>query len=277
MGRGSGAGHRAGSTTRARRERPAGREPRKRPLEERRTLERLLSRLGLCSRTEAAALVRAGRVRVNGRVQRDPDAWVAATGARLELDGARVAAAAPLYLCLNKPKGYLTSRGDPRGRRTVYDLLGDQAGWVGPVGRLDRDTSGLLLLTNDTELAERVTNPDHGLPKRYRVTTKARVGPEELERLRRGPRLDDGPTRPAEARLVGHRGPTSVVELVVHEGRKRQVRRMFAAVGRPVKELRRVALGPLELGELGSGRWRALSADEVRALRAAVGLPLRGA
>jgi pseudouridine synthase len=234
-----------------------------------RTLDRLLSRHGLCSRTVAAELVRAGRVRVDGRLVRSPERWVDAERERVELDGRPLAAAAPLHLCLNKPKGYLTSFGDPRGRRTVYDLLGDVPAWVAPVGRLDRDTSGLLLLTNDTDLAERVLNPERGVVKRYRVTTKARVGEAELARLCAGVRLDDGPTRPAEARLVGHRGPTSVVELALHEGRKRQVRRMFVAVGRPVKELRRVAVGPVELGELPSGRWRALTASELRALRAA--------
>lgn len=241
-------------------------------LGERRTLDRLLSRLGLCSRTAAAGLVRAGRVRVAGRVVREPATWVDPARERVELDGRPLAAAAPLFVLLNKPKGYLTSLGDPRGRRTVYDLLAQVPAWVGPVGRLDRDTSGLLLLTNDTELAERVTNPAFGLVKRYRVTTRTRIGEEELARLRRGVVLDDGPTRPAEARFVGHRGPTSVVELAIHEGRKRQVRRMFSAVGRPVKELRRVAIGPLELGSLPSGTWRALTEAELGALREAVGL-----
>lgn len=239
---------------------------------ERRTLDRLLSRLGLCSRGVAAELVRAGRVRVAGRVVREPATWVDAARERVELDGRPLAAAAPLFVLLNKPKGYLTSLGDPRGRRTVYDLLADVPAWVGPVGRLDRDTSGLLLLTNDTDLAERVTNPAFGLVKRYRATTRARIAEEELARLRAGVELDDGPTRPAEARLVGHRGPTSVVELAIHEGRKRQVRRMFSAVGRPLRELRRVAIGPLELGTLASGAWRPLTPRERTSLREAVGL-----
>jgi 23S rRNA pseudouridine2605 synthase len=239
-------------------------------LPERRTLDRLLSRLGLCSRTEAVALVRAGRVRVQGRVTRNPETWVDPELDEIELDGRPVSAARPLHLLLNKPKGFLTSFGDPGGRRTVYALLADVQAWVFPVGRLDRDTSGLLLLTNDTELAERVTNPAFGLVKRYRVTTKARVEHEHLTRLAAGLELDDGPTRPARAALVGHRGPTSVVELEIHEGKKRQVRRMFLAVGRPVKELKRVAIGPLELGTLASGAWRALTAAELRALRAAL-------
>jgi pseudouridine synthase len=237
----------------------------------RRTLDRLLSRLGLCSRTVAAELVRAGRVRVDGRTVRRADAWVDPRRERIELDGRALCAAEPLHLVLHKPKGYLTSFGDPRGRRTVYDLLGGVRAWVFPVGRLDRDTSGLLLLTNDTELAERVTNPEFGVGKRYRATTKRRIGATQLDALRRGLELDDGLTAPARATLVGHRGPTSVVELEIREGRKRQVRRMFLALGRPLAELRRVALGPLELGALASGRWRALAPAELRALRRACG------
>lgn len=236
---------------------------------ERRTLDRLLSRLGLCSRTVAAELVRAGRVRVDGRIVRTPETWVDAERERVELDGRPVSAARPLVLCLNKPKGFLTSFGDPRARRTVYDLLKDVPTWVVPVGRLDRDTSGLLLLTNDTDLAERVTNPERGVPKRYRATTKARIEPAQLAALEAGLELDDGPTRPARATLIGHRGPTSVVELEIHEGRNRQVRRMFLALGRPLKELRRTAVGPIELGTLASGCWRPLRPAELRALRTA--------
>jgi 23S rRNA pseudouridine2605 synthase len=239
----------------------------------RRTLDRLLSSLGLCSRGTARRWIAAGRVSVDGRVVRRADAWVDLEAQRVELEGRPIEAERRTYLVLNKPKGYLTSLGDPRGGRTVYELLGDVPAWVFPVGRLDRDTSGLLLFTNDTELGESVTNPGSGLFKRYRATTKARVGEEELERLRRGVVLADGPTLPARAELVGHRGPTSVVELEIHEGRNRQVRRMFQAVGRPLKELRRVAIGPLELGGLPSGRWRELRSGELRALRAALDTP----
>jgi len=236
-----------------------------------RTLDRLLSHLGLCSRGVAQRLIQEGRLSVNGRPARSAETWVDPERDEIVLDGRPVRAARPLHVLLNKPKGFLTSFGDPRGRRTVYDLLEGVPAWVFPVGRLDRDTSGLLLLTNDTELGERVTNPEFGLTKRYRVTTKARVGEEDLARLRQGLDLDDGPTRPARATLVGHRGPTSVVELEIEEGRKRQVRRMFLALEKPVKELRRVAIGPLELGSLPSGSWRALTADERRALHASVG------
>ena len=236
---------------------------------ERRTLDRLLSRAGLCSRGEAVRWIEAGRVRVNGRTLRKAETWVDAERDAVTLAGRPLHGARALHVVLNKPKGFLTSCGDPRGRRTVYDLLDDLPAWVFPVGRLDRDTSGLLLLTNDTELGARVTDPASGLEKRYRVITKTRVTEAELARLEEGVTLADGPTRPARARLVGHRGPTSVVELAITEGKNRQVRRMFLALGRPVKELRRVAIGPLELGTLASGRWRALTRAELATLRTA--------
>jgi len=238
-------------------------------LSERRTLERLLSRLGLCSRSTALRLIQQGRVSVDGRVERSLERWVDPVRERVTLDGRALRAAERLTLCLNKPRGVLTSFGDPEGRRTVYDLLADLPVWVFPVGRLDRDTSGLLLLTNDSDFAEGITNPVHGIPKRYRAVVSPAVGEPELEALRRGLLLTDGPTLPARAALVGRRGPNSVVELEIVEGRNRQVRRMFRALGRSVRELRREGVGPVLLGELPSGRTRPLSAEERRALELA--------
>lgn len=233
---------------------------------ERRTLDRLLSRLGLCSRTVAAELVRAGRVRVAGRVVRAPETWVEDDGRDVTLDGRAVRAARGMYLALHKPKGFLTSFGDPEGRRTVYDLLADLDSWVSPVGRLDRDTTGLLLMTNDTGFAAHVTGPEHAVPKTYRAAVAPRIEDAALEPLRAGLVLDDGPTRPATVTLVGHRGPTTVVELTITEGRNRQVRRMFRALGHRVRELRRTAIGPVTLDGLSSGTWRPLDAAEVLAL-----------
>lgn len=232
----------------------------------RRTLDRLISRAGLGSRGSAAEWIRAGRVKVNGRVVRVVEAWVDPERDAVELDGRALVAAERLYVALNKPKGYLTSYGDPRERRTVYALLEDLPAWVFPVGRLDKETSGLLLLTNDSDFAEHVTNPETGPGKRYRATTRRRIEAEALAALAAGPVLEDGPTAPSEVELVGHRGPTSVVELTLHEGRNREVRRMFLAVGAPLKELRRVSVGVVELGELASGKWRHLRAAEVRAV-----------
>ena len=232
----------------------------------RRTLDRLLSRAGLGSRATAAEWIRAGRVRINGRVARGVETWVDPERDAVELDGRALVAAERLYLVLNKPKGYLTSFGNPRERRTVYALLGELPAWIFPVGRLDKETSGLLLLSNDSDFAEHVTNPETGPGKRYRATTRRRITPEALAALAAGPVLDDGPTAPSEVAVVGHRGPTSVVELTLHEGRNREVRRMFLAVGAPLKELRRTGIGALELGSLASGKWRYLTKGEVRGL-----------
>ena len=233
---------------------------------QRRTLDRLFSRLGLCSRAVAAELVQAGRVRVNGRIVRTPGTWIDPERDRITLDGRPLRPAERLYLCLNKPKGFLTSFGDPRNRRTVYDLFAHLPAWVFPVGRLDKDTSGLLLLTNDSDFAEHVTNPVSGIQKRYRATVSPRLEDEELEPLRRGIELEDGPTLPARAALLAQHGPASLVELELHEGKNRQVRRMFRALGRRVRELRRLAIGPVELGRLPSGALRALTRAERAAL-----------
>jgi 23S rRNA pseudouridine2605 synthase len=235
------------------------------------TLERTLSRLGIGSRTQAEGWILAGRVTVDGRVCRDPARWVDADRQALGLDGRPLTRAEPLTLRLFKPKGLLTSFGDPQGRPTVYDLLGDCPAWVFPVGRLDQDTSGLLLLTNQTDLAEAITNPASELWKRYRVRTRAPLEDRDLERLRQGVLLDDGPTRPARAEWVHRYRGYSVIDLSISEGRNRQVRRMLRALDNGVRELRRMAIGPLELGEQRSGTWRPVSAAELVDLRRALG------
>jgi pseudouridine synthase len=235
------------------------------------TLERTLSRLGIGSRTQAEGWIRAGRVSVDGRVCRDPARWVDPQRHTLLLDGRPLTRAEPLTLRLFKPKGLLTSFGDPQGRPTVYDLLADCPAWVFPVGRLDQDTSGLLLLTNQTDLAEAITNPASQLWKRYRVRTRAPLEEADLERLRQGMLLDDGPTRPARAEGVHRYRGYSVIDLSICEGRNRQVRRMFRALGNGVRELRRMAIGPLELGDQRSGTWRRVTPGELAELRRALG------
>ncbi len=236
-----------------------------------RTLDRALSVLGLCSRGVAREWITAGRVGVDGRVVRDPGHWVDLARSVVRVDGKPVAAAERLYLALHKPRGYVTSLGDPAGRPTVYALLATVPAWVGPVGRLDLDTSGLLLFTNDTALAERVTSPAGKLPKVYQVRARPALSDEALERLRRGVRLDDGPARPAEARLLRRYSGYCVVELTLTEGRNRQVRRMLRAVGSKVERLKRVAIGPITLAGLASGRWRWLTDGEL----ALLGVPRR--
>ncbi|HVS19711.1 MAG TPA: pseudouridine synthase, partial [Planctomycetota bacterium] len=233
---------------------------------ERRTLDRYLSRSGVGSRAQAQAWIAAGRVRVDGRVQRDPEAWIDPRQARVTLDGVPVKPLAPLHLLLHKPVGYVTTRSDPEGRRTVYDLLGEQPRWVAPVGRLDRDTSGLLLFTNDSDLADRVTDPREHLPKTYVVGTRAALDEAQLDCLRAGVELADGPTRPAEVRRLPARDGRERIELVLREGRNRQVRRMLEAVGSRVATLERTAIGPLTLGGLASGAWRALARTELARL-----------
>ncbi len=234
---------------------------------QRRTLERMISRLGLCSRASAREFVLAGRVTLDGRVVRDPDLWLRAAGARLELDGRVLSAAEAVYLALHKPKGYLTTSSDPKQRKTVYDLLEGQATWVAPVGRLDQDTSGLLLFSNDSDWASGITAPESELEKRYRVRAAPSIGPAAIADLERGVVLDDGPTRPAFVSEFRDYNGYCVFELAITEGRNRQVRRMLAAVGSKVQELRRVAIGPVELGDLPSGKLRPLTKTEVRRLR----------
>ncbi|MGH9658845.1 MAG: pseudouridine synthase [Bryobacteraceae bacterium] len=232
----------------------------------RKTLERVLSRAGAGSRTEARSWIGAGRVRVNGRAVKTPDHWVDPERDQVTLDGKPLRAARKIYLLLYKPKGYLTTYKDPAGRPTVYDLLEGVDGFVSPVGRLDLDTSGLLILTNDTEFAERLTNPDYKVPKTYQLKCSVRLGDEQLEQLRRGVALSDGPTRPAVVARLRDSEKYSVLEMTITEGRNRQVRRMIEAVGGKVLKLVRTAIGPIRIGELPIGRHRALSPAEIRSL-----------
>jgi pseudouridine synthase len=232
------------------------------------TLERILSKAGVGSRTEARAWIAAGRVRVDGRVVGDPDTWLEPERARVTLDGRPVRAAAPVYLLLHKPTGYLTTRRDPQGRRTIYDLLPPEQRKLVPVGRLDLDSSGLLLLTNDTAFAERVTNPDSKVPKTYEVKAVGHLSDAQLLALARGVELRDGPTRPAAVRRLREPGGRTVLEITLSEGRNRQVRRMLEAVGSKVSTLRRVAIGALALGDLPPGAARPLRPAEVRDLLA---------
>jgi 23S rRNA pseudouridine2605 synthase len=234
---------------------------------ERKTIDRALSRLGICSRTEAAELVRAGRVRVDGVVVRDPARWVRFGIQRIEVDRERATPRAKLYLALHKPVGCVTTRRDPDGRKTVYDLLGDVAQWIAPIGRLDRDTSGLLLFTNDTDFAARLLDPASKVAKRYRVEARGRLDDDALERLRRGVELSDGPTLPARVTLLRRSKERTIFELAIVEGRNRQVRRMVECVESKVLKLARVAIGGLELGALAPGAHRELGAREVDSFR----------
>jgi len=230
------------------------------------TLERVLSKAGAGSRTQARSWIHARRVAVNGRITENPDQWIEFGKDRVTIDGQPLDRAEPLYLLLYKPKGYLTTFQDPEGRPTVYDLLRDVKTFVSPVGRLDLDTSGLLLMTNDTQLAERLTNPEHHVPKTYLVKAATILSDEQLEQLRQGVTLADGPTRPARVNRVRD-GAKSFIEITITEGRNRQVRRMLEAIGSRVLKLVRTRIGPLNIGALPIGQHRPLTADELKSLR----------
>jgi 23S rRNA pseudouridine2605 synthase len=238
--------------------------PAKRPLK---TLERVISKAGLGSRTDARSWISTGKVLVNGKLVQNPDHWVDMDRDRITFDGKPLRAAAKVYILLYKPKGYLTTWRDPEGRPTVYDLTRDAGTWLSPVGRLDLDTSGLLLMTNDNGFAERITNPDHKIPKTYQVKASTLLTDEQLEQLRQGVDLDDGPTRPAIVKRLRDGPKHTFVEMTITEGRNRQVRRMIEAVGSKVSKLVRTAIGPIHIGDLPIGKWRELTDEERRSLR----------
>ena len=231
------------------------------------TLDRVLSKAGAGSRVDAAGWVRAGRVKVNGRVVHDPDRWIDMDRDRVQLDGRRLRVRERVYLLLYKPAGYLTTYRDPQGRPTVYDLIAEVGTFVSPVGRLDLDTSGLLVLTNDTQFAERLTNPDFHVPKTYLVKASTLLSEDQLHRLREGLVLADGPTRPATVTRVRDSGKYTHFEITLTEGRNRQVRRMVEALGATVLKLVRVKIGSVRIGSLPIGRWRPLTEAEVSGLR----------
>lgn len=239
------------------------REPAQRPLK---TLERVLSKAGLGSRTEARSWIGAGRVRVNGKPIQNPDHWVDLERDRVTLDGKPLRAGKMIYILLYKPKGYLTTHKDPEGRPTVYDLIQKLSAWVFPVGRLDLDTSGLLLLTNDTRFGERLTNPEYKIPKTYQVKSSTLLSDEQIEQLRSGVILTDGPSRPANVTRLRDTGKYTHLEITITEGRNRQVRRMLEAVDSKALKLVRTAIGPIRIGDLRIGTYRDLSASEIASL-----------
>jgi 23S rRNA pseudouridine2605 synthase len=243
---------------------PGSEGTRKRPLK---TLERVLSKAGIGSRVEARSWIHAGRVKVNGRLLRDPDHWVDMERDRVQFDGKPLAARERIYLLLYKPTGYLTTYKDPQGRATVYDLIADVGTFLSPVGRLDLDTSGLLLMTNDNQFAERVTNPESHVPKTYLVKASLLLSDAELDRLRDGVELADGPTRPAVVTRVRDSAKYTHFEITLTEGRNRQVRRMVEALGASVLKLVRVRVGGISIGKLPIGKWRLLTRSEVSSLR----------
>lgn len=231
-------------------------------------LQKLLARAGVASRRAAESLILEGRVTVDGAVvttlgtQADPET------AEIAVDGVVLRFEAEFsYFLLNKPKGVLSSCDDPRGRKTVLAYVPLVPG-LHPVGRLDADTTGLIVLTNDGGFTQALAHPRHGMPKTYLAEVEGRPGPAAIAALRQGIELEDGPTRPAAVRVLERRRETTVLELTIKEGRNRQVRRMTEAVGHPVRSLARVAIGPLADPALPPGQFRPLSPEEVARLRA---------
>lgn len=231
------------------------------------TLDRVLSKSGLGSRTEARNWIGTGRVRVNGKLIQTPDHWVDLDQDKVTFDGKPVTEAERRYVLLYKPKGYLTTYRDPEGRPTVYDLIAGIDQFVGTVGRLDLDTSGLLLLTNDNQLAESLTNPEHKIPKTYLVKASTLLTDHQLQQLATGIELSDGITRPAQVRRIRDSEKYTFLELTITEGRNRQVRRMLEALGSKVLKLVRTDIGPLTLEGLRIGGWRNLTPQEVTMLK----------
>jgi len=232
-------------------------------------LARALSKLGYCSRSEAARLIRAGRVRLNRALRRDPEAPVRLGQDRIEVSGQAIEDGPKIYLMMNKPRGLVTTASDEKGRETVYSILSktcEPLPWVAPVGRLDQASEGLLLLTNDSEWGARVAAPATHLEKTYHVQIARRVDEAFLRRLVRGIETDGESLRAARCRLLRSGEKNCWLEIVLDEGKNRQIRRMLQTLGVEVLRLVRVAIGPLQLGTLAKGTFRRMTAEEKRAV-----------
>lgn len=236
-------------------------------------LARALSKLGYCSRSQAAELIRSGQVKLNGVVRHDPETATHVGKDRIEVNDAPLAASEKIYLMLNKPRGVVTSAADEKGRETVYAYLPKNVPWVAPVGRLDKASEGLLLLTNDSEWAARITAPETHLNKTYHAQIDAIADEALLESLRRGIRANDGDFLCVKAARTFRQGERNAwLEIILDEGKNRQIRRLLEHFHLEVLRLVRVAIGPLALGELQKGATRALTTEEKKALDRAMGL-----
>jgi 23S rRNA pseudouridine2605 synthase len=244
-------------------------------------LARVLSKKGYCSRSQAAVLIRARRVTVNGRITPDPETPVQILRDRIEVDGSPLDKASPIYLVMNKPRGVVTTASDEQGRDTVYDLLQPGSPWVGPVGRLDKASEGLLLMTNDSEWAAKISDPASHLDKKYHVQVDCVADAALLAKITRGTverGQDKAPAAQAQqhlsakaARILRHGDKNSWLEITLDEGRNRQIRRLLEASGIRVLRLVRVSIGPLELGDLKKQSVRRLTAEEMKAIDRALG------
>ena len=231
------------------------------------TLDRVLSKAGIASRTTTREWIERGRVKVNGRVIRDPDHWVEYGRDVVHLDGRRIRSEKKIYVALNKPAGVITSHGDKGNRPTVYDYVKELDRWLFPVGRLDMDTSGLLILTNDTEFGEALLNPVAGIPKTYYVKAAGLVSDPEYFDLAYGLDIGRGESSGrASVREVRATPKYTWMEITITEGRNRQVRRMCEAIAHPVLKLVRIRIGGLALGDLPVGKFRKLDGNDLKRL-----------
>ena len=231
-------------------------------------LAKYLAQAGIASRRQAEVYIEEGRVKLNGNVVTEVSTRVEPQTDQIEFDGHLVKVEKPIYILLHKPPGYISSSMDPQGRPTVLKLVGDIKQRIYPVGRLDYDTSGLLLLTNDGEFTNLMIHPRYKIDKVYEAGVTGRITDQELQTLRQGVVLEDGITAPAQVSLINRNAKTSLIQLTIHEGRNRQVKRMCAAIGHPLIHLKRVGLGFLSLTDLGCGNYRHLHPREVERLKA---------
>ena len=228
-------------------------------------LQKVLAKAGVASRRRAEELIRQGKVRVDGKVVTEMGTKVDPETQNIECDGvALVSQEEKVYILLNKPTGYLSTVDDPQGRPIVTDLLKNIAERVYPVGRLDLNTEGALLLTNDGELSQKILHPSHEVNKTYVAKVKGVPGKKKLDALSKGIELEGRKTWPARIKVLKTEAQSTVIQIIIHEGRKRQVRKMFEAIGHPVLALKRTAYGQLELGGLGPGKYRFLTPRDIK-------------
>jgi 23S rRNA pseudouridine2605 synthase len=238
-------------------------------------LQKMLAHAGVASRRAAERLIAAGRVRVDGRIVSELGTKVDSRQSRVEVDGRRVTLEAPVYLVLHKPRSVVSTMHDPEGRPTVSELLRDVPARVYPIGRLDFNTSGVLLVTNDGAFAEGLLHPRRFVPKSYVVKVQGEMQPGDLDAWRRGVELEDGKTQPAKVKLLRYEGGKTWLELTITEGRNHQIRRMGEAMGFRVMRLARTAFAGVTAAGLRPGRWRFLTRDELAAMKQEYGVPKR--
>jgi len=230
-------------------------------------LARTLSKLGICSRTQAAELIAAGRVAVNGKIERNSERRTNAHSDEIAIDGTRIVAPEHVYLALNKPRGLIVTTADEKGRETIYSLLQEApAAWLAPVGRLDKASEGLLLLTNDPEWAARITEAQSAVEKTYHVQISGVPDQNVLEQIKLGIFDDSEHLRAIDVRRVREGGKNSWLEITLDEGRNRHIRRLLSAFDYEVLRLVRIAIGPIGLGDLAKGKWRKLTDHEIAAV-----------